>query len=729
MSVEENGCNLGQKNCDLAEESPDQVKELLTRISRRTLLSLGLLSPLYLSPLKLFLNSAGAVTGNDVKTSGEDGYRAWLRYQEIEDAAVRDSYRSKIKNVFVESDSPTSKVIAEELTKGLSLLLGFDIPLTDKVDAGTLRVSCKAPLPSQLSADAGSDAYVIRTNDDNGSKTIGIFAGSDIGTLYGAFAFLRLLQTHQQIDQLDIFEKAKNPLRILAHWANPDDTIERGYGGKSLWKWAELPERVDSRLIDYARLNASLGLNGVVLNNVNSDPHILDAKNLRKVKALADTFRPYGLKVYVCANWSAPSVLDHLADADPLNPQVIEWWQKKANEIYAAIPDFGGFLVKANSEGIPGPQDYGRTHADGANCLANALAPHGGIVMWRAFVYTVGNQDPDRVKRAYLEFKPLDGKFADNVLVQIKNGPLDFQPREPFHPLFGSMPKTRVMAELQVTQEYTGQSRHLVYLAPCWKEVLEANTYGNGANSAVAKIIETVPKPGSGGFSAGANTGSDRNWCGHHFAQANWFAYGRLAWDSDLTAQSIADQWIKMTWSNSPKVVECIRDIMLKSYEAYVDYTMPLGLHHMVGGDHFAPLPEGEGDPRGIFHHASADGIGYDRTRAGSDAVDEYHAPLNDRFNDPKTCPEKYLLWFHHLPWQYRMASGRTLWQELCSKYDTGIKVASEMEKQWSSLASQIDGQRHQEVAAKLQQQAKDAEKWSDKCLSYFSQYSKMPRA
>jgi alpha-glucuronidase len=704
------------------------------KISRRAVLKFGALSPFLLSPFGLLANGASAVTASESTVTGEDGYRVWLRYQQIEDVPLRKAYRRAITSIVVLNDSATANIVRDELTKGMEAMLGERVPISRGVLPGSVVVATsKSPLIAKLISEAelmnlGPDGFLICATKDGDSEATLIVSETDLGTLYGAFAFLRLMQTHQAIEHLSIREKPKNLLRILAHWDNPDGTIERGYAGKSLWKWNELPNHVDQRLLDYARINASIGINGVVLNNVNSDPTILDGSNLHKVAALADTFRPYGLKVYFCANWAAPCKLDHLPTADPLNDQVIEWWRKKANEIYKIIPDFGGFLVKANSEGIPGPQDYGRTHADGANCLANALAPHGGIVMWRTFVYTVGNQDSDRVKRAYLEFKPLDGKFADNVLVQIKNGPLDFQPREPFHPLFGSMPKSRVMAELQITQEYIGQSTHLVYLATSWKEVLESDTYGNGANSSVAQIIESVPEPGSGGMSAGANTGSDRNWCGHHFAQANWFAYGRLAWNSDLTAAAVAEDWIKMTWSNSAPVVECIRDIMLKSYEAYVDYTMPLGLHHMVGGDHYAPLPEGEGDPRGIFHHADEKGIGYDRTRAGSDAVDQYHPPLNNSFNDPAMCPEKYLLWFHHLPWDHRMASGRTLWQELCFKYDSGIKTAREMEKQWASLESAIDKRRYQEVAAKLSQQANDAEKWSDKCLTYFSQYNKLPR-
>jgi alpha-glucuronidase len=660
------------------------------------------------------------------QSTDEDGYSAWLRYHEIDDAAFKQNYRKNISNIVANSDSATAQIVRDELINGLSALLGTNVPVSAEIVAGSVVVATsKSPLLAKLLPEAnlittGPEGFLIRTIRVGNGDAILIAAQTDVGTLYGAFALLRLVQTGQAIGQLSIQETPKNPLRILAHWANSDGTIERGYAGNSLWNWDDLPERVDERLIDYARLNASIGINGFVLNCVNADPAILDVANLRKVAALADIFRPYGIKVYLCPNFAAPCTLSNLPTADPLDPVVIHWWQMKAIEIYWRIRDFGGFLVKANSEGMPGPQNYDRTHADGANCLANSLAPFGGIVIWRAFVYTDGNQDPDRVKRAYIECQSLDGQFASNVLLGVKNGPLDFQPREPFHPLFGAMPNTRVMGELQITQEYLGQAKHLVYLGPAYKEFLDSNTYANGENSSVAQIIQSLPKPGSGGMFAGANTGNDRNWCGHHFAAANWFAFGRLAWNSDLTAAAIAEDWIKMTWSNAPNVVECIHDIMMQSYEAYVSYTMPLGLHHMVGGDHYAPLPEGEEDPRGIFHQAGCDGIGYDRTRCGSGYVEQYHWPLNDRFNDPATCPEKHLLWFHHLPWAYLLRSGRTLWKELCFKYQSGVNAALQMEKQWASLGAVIDSRRHREVADKLHQQVEDARAWSNICLSYF---------
>jgi alpha-glucuronidase len=700
-------------------------KDLRLLLKTSTAIALRLASSLGFSS---FASLASLPRSSERLATDEDGYRAWLRYHEIDDVALKQNYQENISNIVVDSNSATAQIVRNELVNGLSAMLGTTVPFSSVVLAGSIVVvTSKSSLLAQLLPEAnfttlGFEGFSVQSIRVGQGNAILIAAQTDVGTLYGAFAFLRLLQTGQSIDQLSIQETPKNPLRLLAHWANSDGTIERGYAGNSLWNWDDLPERVDERLIDYARLNASIGINGFVLNCVNADPAILDVANLRKVAALADIFRPYGIKVYLCPNFDAPCTLSNLPTADPLDPDVIHWWEMKAIEIYYRIRDFGGFLVKANSEGMPGPQNYDRTHADGANCLANSLAPFGGIVIWRAFVYTDGNQDPDRVKRAGIECHPLDGHFASNVLLGVKNGPLDFQPREPFHPLFGAIPNTRVMGELQITQEYLGQATHLVYLGPAYKEFLDANTYANGKNSSVAQIIQSLPKPGSGGMFAGANTGSDRNWCGHHFAQANWFAFGRLAWNSDLTAAAIAEEWIKMTWSTAQSVVECILDIMMQSYEAYVSYTMPLGLHHMVGGDHYAPLPEGEEDPRGIFHHAGCDGIGYDRTRGGSGYVDQYQWPLNERFNDPATCPEKYLLWFHHLPWSYLLRSGRTLWKELCFKYQSGVKAAQKMEKQWASLEAAIDSRRHKEVSGKLHQQAKDARAWSNICLSYFSE-------
>jgi len=520
--------------------------------------------------------------------------------------------------------------------------------------------------------------------------------------------------------------------RLLNHWDNLDGSIERGYAGPSLWAWAELPGVVDPRVEEYARANASIGINGTVLNNVNANPQSLTAPYLEKAAALARVLRPYGIRVYLSANFAAPRTTGGLSTADPLDPAVARWWRGKADEIYRLIPDFGGFLVKANSEGQPGPQDYQRTHADGANVLADAVAPHGGIVMWRAFVYSA-EVDPDRVKRASLEFVPLDGRFRDNVVVQVKNGPLDFQPREPFSPLFGAMPRTPLMAELQITQEYLGQSTHLVYLAPMWKEFLDADTYAAGPGSLVSKVVDgTLHNYRLTAIAGVANTGRDENWTGHDFGQANWYAFGRLAWSPDLTAEAIAGEWIRMTWSREPAVISAISSIMLGSRETYVDYTMPLGLHHLIGGDHYAPMPENP-DPRRAdwsaiyYHRADASGIGFDRTRRGSGAVDQYRPPLNERFNDPATCPENLLLWFHRLPWDHRLASGRTLWDGLVDHYTRGAEAARQMEARWAGLSGKVDDDRHRAVLAKLGQQAADAVAWRDKCLRYFQQFSKRP--
>ena len=521
-------------------------------------------------------------------------------------------------------------------------------------------------------------------------------------------------------------------LRLLDHWDNLDGSIERGYAGPSLWNWAELPGRVDPRIEEYGRANASIGINGAVLNNVNAKPESLTTPYLEKAAALARTLRPYGIRVYLSANFNAPRALGGLATADPLDPAVARWWRDKAAEIYRLIPDFGGFLVKANSEGQPGPQDYGRTHADGANMLADAVAPHGGIVMWRAFVYSA-EVDPDRVKRAYLEFVPLDGRFRENVMVQVKNGPLDFQPREPFSPLFGAMPRTPLMAELQITQEYLGQSTHLVYLAPMWKEVLDADTYAAGPGSTVAKVLDgSLHGYRRTGIAGVANTGGDANWTGHHFGQANWYAFGRLAWNPDLSAEGIADEWIAMTWGHAADVMSTIRSIMLGSRETYVDYAMPLGLHHLIGGDHYAPMPE-NADPRRAdwsaiyYHRADAWGIGFDRTTRGSNAVGQYRSPLRERWNDPATCPETLLLWFHRLPWDYRLASGLTLWDALVRHFTKGAEDARLMESRWTTLRGKVDDERYQAVLGKLQQQAADAAAWRDKTLRYLQQFSQRP--
>ncbi len=666
----------------------------------------------------------------------ESGHELWLRYPPIEDQALGNAYRRSAASIVVSTATPTGRVIAGELRRGLSGLLAVDVPISATPAAGAIVAGTPETSPtiealgwSPALDRAGDEGYVVRTARIAGKPVTVIASRTEVGALRGVFHYLRLLQTRQPVTALDILERPRMPLRLLNHWDNLDGSIERGYAGPSLWKWAELPGRVDPRVEEYARANASIGINGVVLNNVNANPESLSPAYLVKAAAVADVLRPYGIRVYLSANFAAPRTLGGLPTADPLDPQVVRWWRVKTGEIYNVIPDFGGFLVKANSEGQPGPQDYGRTHADGANVLADAVGPHGGVVLWRAFVYSA-DVDPDRVKRAYLEFVPLDGRFRDNVIVQVKNGPLDFQPREPFSPLFGAMPHTPLAAELQITQEYLGQSTHLVYLAPMWKEFLDADTYAAGPGSTVAKVVDgSLHGYKRSGMAGVANTGSDTNWTGHDFAQANWYAYGRLAWNPALSAEAIADEWIAMTWSHDRDAAATIRAMMLASRETYLDYTMPLGLHHLIGGDHYAPMPEND-DPRRAdwsaiyYHRADASGIGFDRTTRGSNAVGQYRSPMRERWNDPATTPESLLLWFHRLPWDYRLASGGTLWDGLVRHYRRGAEQAATMVTTWESLRGKVDEERHRAVLAQLRAQAADAAAWRDKCLRYFGQFS-----
>jgi alpha-glucuronidase len=672
--------------------------------------------------------------------SAETGYDLWLRYVPLQDQRLADSYRKEVKTIVAAHASTAGGLATAELRRGLAGLLGAELPVAQAIQGdGAVVIGTPASVPavgrlgwSAALEQLGEEGYLIRSTKVSGHSATVIVSMSEIGTLYGAFHFLRLIQTAQPIASLDITERPRLDLRLLNHWDNLDGTIERGYAGSSLWQWDELPGRIDASVVDYARANASIGINGTVINSVNADPKSLTAPYLEKAAALARTFRPYGIRVYLSANFAAPKLVGGLATADPLDPAVARWWKDKADEIYRLIPDFGGFLVKANSEGQPGPQDYERTHADGANVLADAVAPHGGIVMYRAFVYDAG-VDPDRVKRAYKEFVPLDGKFRDNVLVQVKNGPLDFQPREPFHPLFGATPRTPLLAELQITQEYLGHSTHLVYLAPMWKQFLDAETYAKGAGSTVARIVDgSVYGHLRTGMAGVANTGRDRNWTGHDFGQANWYAFGRLAWNPALGADVIAEEWIRMTWSHAPDVMGAIRSMMLDSREIFVDYTMPLGLHHLIGGDHYAVMPE-NADPRRAdwsaiyYHRADESGIGFDRTRTGSGAVDQYHPPLRDQWGDPSAVPEELLLWFHRLPWDHKLKSGRTLWEGLVFHYTRGAERARDLVARWKALEGKVDAERHKAVAAKLRRQAEDAAAWRDKCLRYFQSFSKRP--
>ncbi len=678
------------------------------------------------------------VTGTISKA--EDGYRLWLRYDPLPKQTI-ESYRPRITSVVVPGNSATLELVRAELVNGCSGLLGRTVPVASDISldgaviAGTPkslaqigRLGWERPL-----ADLGPEGFRIRSLKIEHHSVIVIASSSELGALYGTFHFLRLLQTLQPINSLDVTQKPRVQLRMLDHWANLDGSIERGYAGQSLWNWDELPGKIDPRLRDYARANASIGINGSALNNVNANSQILTAAYLRKVAAIADTFRPYGVRVYLSARFSAPIELGGLKTADPLDAEVIEWWKQKADEIYNLIPDFGGFLVKANSEGQPGPRTYNRSHADGANMLAAAVAPHHGVVMWRAFVYDV-KPGYDRAGAAYENLQPFDGKFAPNVLLQVKNGPIDFQPREPFHPLFGAMPKTQLMPELQITQEYLGFSNHLVFLATMWREFLASDTYAKGPHSTVTKVTDgSLYHQKITGIAGVANTGSDRNWTGHDFLQANWYAFGRLAWNPDLDSRTIANEWIAMTLTRDRRTAETIARFMLESREALVDYMTPLGLHHLFwGGHHYGPAPWWDTEPRAdwnpvYFHRADEGSVGFDRSATGSNTVSQYHPPVRDRFNDLAACPEIFLLWFHHVPWDYRMRSGRILWDELALHYQRGVDWMRATRKEWDALAGAIDPERHAAVAKKLAIQERDAICWRDACLLYFQTFSKRP--
>ncbi|MFV0537475.1 MAG: alpha-glucuronidase [Dysgonomonas sp.] len=630
----------------------------------------------------------------------EDGSRLWLRFPEGEQGKAK---------IISKHNSPTIQIARQELT---SHWQGTTVELQLNKKLNYLK-----------------DGYQIKSDKDK----IIISASQDAGLLYAAYHLLRLQETAENLSNINIEEKPRYDIRILNHWDNLDRTVERGYAGYSLWKWDELPSTLSPRYAEYARANASIGINGTVLNNVNATPDILTNEYLLKVKALSDVFRPYGLKVYLSVNFSSPKELGKLSDSDPLNPAVKDWWKSKVKEIYNLIPDFGGFLVKANSEGLPGPQDYGRTHADGANMLADALKPYNGIVMWRAFVYNPSNED--RAKQAYQEFVPLDGQFRDNAIIQIKNGPIDFQPREPFSPLFGALRKTPEMVEFQITQEYLGFSNHLVYLAPLFKETLDSDTYSDGEGSTIAKLTDGTLRPNkTTAICAVANIGEDVNWCGHHFAQANWYAFGRLAWNHQLSSEQIADEWIKMTFSKDKEFVAPIKQMMLTSRETAVDYMMPLGLHHIFAfGHHYGPepwcdVPGARPDWMPWYYHkADSVGLGFDRTKTGSDAVSQYFTPLNEIYGNIDTCPENLILWFHHVPWNYRMKNGSILWDNLCYKYDSGVQQVREYQKIWDKLEAYVDNQRFGEVQSRLKIQARDAVWWKDACLLYFQTFSKQP--
>jgi alpha-glucuronidase len=680
---------------------------------------------------------AAAVLGAPA-AHAEDGYDLWLRYRPLP-AAERSRYAAELRTLAGEAPSPTLAAARRELERGLGGLLGMaparfrGAPRDGEVLFGTPKSSPEIARLRLPLGEAGAEGYVIRRVSLHGHRAIVIAADSDVGVLYGAFGLLRLIQTGRPLDRVDILSRPALKLRLLDHWDNLDRTIERGYAGESLWDWPQLPERIDPRYVDYARADASIGLNGAVLNNVNADARILTHPFLRKAAALADAFRPYGVRVYLTARFSAPVEIGGLPTADPLDPRVRAWWRAKADEIYRLIPDFGGFQVKANSEGQPGPQDYGRNHADGANMMAEALAPHGGVVIWRAFVYSQAVPE-DRAKQAYLEFRPLDGRFAPNVMVQVKNGAIDFQPREPFHPLFGAMAKTPLVMEFQVTKEYLGQSTHLVYLGPLYEEVLKSDTFSHGPGSTVAKVLEAgAGEAGLTGMAGVGNIGSDRDWTGSIFNQANWYVLGRLAWDPTASSRDIAEDWVRMTFGGDPRLVAPVVRMMMSSRETAVNYMTPLGLHHIMARDtHFGPGPWVADAPRAdwnsiYYHRADAQGIGFDRTASGSNAVGQYFPEAAAKFASLAPDQEKTLLWFHHLPWDYRTASGRTLWDELVVRYTEGAHEVKAMRAAWERLRPLVDKERFEETDSLLRIQEIEAEWWRDACIAYFQSFSHRP--
>nr|MDQ6903971.1 alpha-glucuronidase [Bacteroidota bacterium] len=628
-------------------------------------------------------------------------------------------------NVICKTNSPTLSIAREELQQGWQGAPGASISLIIKKDKA------------------------IKEDGFKLSKNV-IEATTGKGILHGVYELLRNQQTGEK--PTSGIDNPSYEFRLLDHWDNPDGSVERGYAGNSIFWRQQDPFTVtenDKKLWqEYARANASIGINGSVLNNVNASPSILTQDYLNRAKAIAEVLRPYGIKIYLSVNFASPAALGGLKTADPLDAAVVAWWKDKVKEIYELIPDFGGFLVKASSEGQPGPQNYKRTHADGANMMADALKPYGGIVMWRAFVYSAN--DEDRAKQAYDEFMPLDGKFRDNVIIQVKNGPVDFQPREPFSPLFGAMKKTSVMPEFQVTQEYLGHAVYLVFLSTMWEECLQSDTYQQGKGSTVARCTDGSIYPKKNTAMAGvSNIGLDINWTGNTFAQANWYALGRLAWNVNLKSEQIADEWLKLTFYNdsseksgsanyaagwNENFLRPVKKMMLESREAAVDFMTPLGLHHIMSANgHYGPGPWW--GPKGVrpdwtppyYHQASTNGIGFDRTTKGSDAVSQYHEPLASELNNVATCPEKYLLWFHHLPWDYKMKDGHTLWDDLCHHYDKGVHEVRSFQTIWDKAYPWVDSTRFMAVQRKLREEEVNAVLWKDACLLYFQQFSRMP--
>ena len=606
--------------------------------------------------------------------NAEDGHRLWLRFDISNTAQVE-----------APAGSPTINIAKGELQnyyQGDHVMLRIDPSLPD------------------------NDGFTISGTDNQ----LVITARHDIGLLYGAYEALRLQATETPVKEQS--QQPKFKLRLLNHWDNLDGSIERGYAGESIFEWFHLNEEL---IREYARANASIGINGSVLNNVNASPKMLTKEYLKEVKKIADILRPYGIRVYLSINFATPMALGDTKTADPKDNSVRRWWRNKAREIYRMIPDFGGFLVKANSEGQPGPGDYHRSHADGANMLADALAPYKGIVMWRCFVYGANHKGEDRVKQAVSEFQPLDGKFRKNVILQTKNGPLDFQPREPYSPVFDQIRETPNMVELQITQEYLGQSKHLVYLAPMWKE-----------------FFQYIEPDWLAGIAGVANIGKDANWCGHHFSQANWYAFGRLAWNPELTSEQIAREWLEQTFSTDENFVFLMSTVMEESREACVSYMMPLGLHHIFKFDHhYGPEPDGFKKEYPIewcpvyYHQADKDGVGFNRSSTGTNAVGQYREPYASQYDKLETCPENLLLWFHHLPWDYKMKDGSTLWESLQYHYNQGVIMTETYQNLWhNKMKAYVDEQRWREVDERLKIQVENAREWRDVCLGYFCQFA-----
>lgn len=671
----------------------------------------------------------------------DDGYRLWLKYDAVADPEQLAEYCCQIQSVFAPASSPVLEKAQAELLRGLTGLLGQSVRRVGTIEGegavvvGTVGHPAIARLLSPNAVQLKPGGYVIRRLATGGREVLLIAGADDAGTLYGVFHFLRLLQTGQSLASLSVREEPVFDLRMLNHWDDLDGTNERGYAGVPIWKWDELPEVVDPRYEDYGRANASVGINATVLNNVNADARILRTDYLKKVARVADVLRPYGIAVYLSVNFGSPlepqpgargrlkSSIGHLKTTDPLDPDVRRGWAAKAAEVYALIPDFGGFLVKANSEGMPGPQDYGRTHADGANMLADALRPHGGRVLWRAFVYDA-SIDPDRAKHANLEFAKLDGQFADNVIVQIKNGPIDFQPREPLSPLFVNLRQTRMAMELQITQEYLGHSTDLVYLGTQFHEYLNYPFGCPGAETPVAALTrQSTAGPPLAVIAGVANIGSERNWTGHLFAQANWYAFGRLAWNPRLTAEDIATKWVGQTLGHAPEVLRVVPAMMLGSWESAINYQTPLGLSILVRRrDHYAPVPAAR---LGSYLFVDAEGIGQDRTTTGSGMTAQYCPSLRDRYDSLETCPEEYLLFFHRVPWTHTLKSDQTLWEELCGRYDAGVAYVERMRLDWDKLKGRVNPEIHLHVWQRLLWQEARARDWRSTCQAFFQQASK----